>query len=384
MLWDHRAAHNSFAGIVLQEYCNEQKKLIGPRKNIFLGTPLKSTEGPHVYKRNGYYYLMLAEGGTRYEHAVSMARSTSIDGPYETDPLNPMLTSAGRRELPLQKSGHGCLVETQNAEWALVHLVGRPVAEDRCILGRETAVQKVVWTEDGWLRLAEGGNAPQSEVRTFNLPEYPFKPEPETDHFTDKELSVHWSTLRLPQDESWLTLTERPGFLRLRGRESLSSLHRQTLVARRQQSMYCEAETELEFAPEHQQQMAGLILYYDTRDYVYMRVSRDEQLGKCLGIVSSVNGKWTEYPETEISIEGSESCRLKVIIEGSQAQFYYSLDQGAWSPLGMGINILHLSDEAGEFLKFTGNFIGMCVQDLSGTGQAADFDYFRYSEQRQP
>ncbi|WP_039834774.1 glycoside hydrolase family 43 protein [Paenibacillus sonchi] len=380
MLWDHRAGHNSFAGIVLQEYDVQKKKLIGERKNIFDGTSLGFTEGPHLYKKNGYYYLMTAESGTRYDHAVTMARSINIEGPYEVDPQNPILTSAGRRELPLQKAGHGCLVETQTEEWAMVHLVGRPVSEDYCVLGRETAIQHMVWTADGWLRVKGGGNAPHLEIPSFSLPEHPFPATLDMDHFISDKLGIDWSTLRLPADPSWMSLTERPGFLRLWGRESLSSMHRQSLVARRQQAMYCEAETALEFHPEHFQQMAGLILYYDTRDYVYLRISQDEVLGKCLGIVRSVNGKWEEFPNDEISIEETHSLKLKVVIEGQEAGFHYAADDGEWTAIGPKLNILHLSDEAGDFLRFTGNFIGLCVQDLSGDSKYADFDYFRYSE----
>ncbi|KHL97060.1 beta-xylosidase [Paenibacillus sp. IHB B 3415] len=381
MLWDHRTKHNSFGGIVLQEYSVQQRKLIGERKNIFLGTPIKSTEAPHLYKRNGYYYLLTAEGGTGYEHAATMARSKSIEGPYEIDPQNPILTSSKRKELYLQKAGHGCIVETQAGEWAMVHLVGRPVADDFCILGRETAIQKMEWNEEGWLRIKGGDNAPNHRIQEFSLPEHTFPAEPDTDHFISSKLGIHWSTLRLPAEETWLTLTERPGYLRLRGRESFNSKHRQSLVARRQQGMNCEAETMLEFQPDHFQQMAGMVLYYDTQDYVYLRVSRDELLGKCLGIVRSVNGKWEEFSDSEISIEQAESCKLKFVIIGREACCYYAINGGEWTPIGPKLDILHLSDEGGDFIRFTGNFIGLCVQDLSGTGKHADFDYFRYTEQ---
>ncbi|MNO14190.1 Beta-xylosidase [compost metagenome] len=383
MLWDHRTNHNSFAGIVLQEYSMELQRLIGERKTIFLGTDLKCTEGPHIYKRNGYYYLMVAEGGTWLDHAVTMARAERIEGPYEVDPKNPILTSAGQMNLPLQKAGHGCLVDTQNGEWAMVHLAGRPVNGRTCILGRETAIQKMEWTADGWLRVEGGGNAPHIEIPEFNLPEYKVADEPEVDHFDSNELSVQWNTLRVPADPTWFSLTEHPGFLRLQGRESLSSLHRQSMVARRQEYMRCEAETEIEFEPEHFQQMAGLILYYDTSDYVYLQISRDEQMGKCLGLVRSFQGKWEEIPGSEISIEGIKKCKLKVVVDEEYAAFYYAADNKQWTQIGPVINILHLADEtieANGFIRFTGNFIGLCVQDLSGMRKHADFDYFRYSK----
>lgn len=204
-----------------------------------------------------------------------MARSTSILGPYEIDPNNPMLTSYGAPDLLLQKAGHGSLVETQTGEWYLAHLCARPTVEHYCTLGRETALQKCNWDVNGWLRLDGGGNRPLVEVKDPGLRVYPFEAEEMMDDFDESQLGLQWNTLRIPPDASWLSLQERRGYLRLRGLESLSSWHRQSLVARRQQSFTFEAETQLEFEPENFQQMAGLILYYNTDDYVYLRITRD-------------------------------------------------------------------------------------------------------------
>ena len=93
MFWDHRPGHNRFAGIVLQEYSVAERKLIAKRQLIFEGTSLGLTEGPHIYRRNGYYYLLTAEGGTGWGHAVTMARSRELRGPYELHPDKYILTS---------------------------------------------------------------------------------------------------------------------------------------------------------------------------------------------------------------------------------------------------------------------------------------------------
>lgn len=126
MYWDHRVGHHNFYGIVLQEYDPEKQKLVGPKKIIFKGTDAKLTEAPHLYKINGYYYLMTAEGGTRFEHQVTLARSKNIDGPYEVHPDNPLITSYPYPHNPLQKAGHASMVHTHTDEWFLVHLTGRP------------------------------------------------------------------------------------------------------------------------------------------------------------------------------------------------------------------------------------------------------------------
>ncbi|AFC30666.1 XynB2 [Paenibacillus mucilaginosus 3016] len=382
MLWDFRKGHNRFAGIVLQEYAAEEQRLVGPVRHIFRGTELRFTEGPHLYKRNGYYYLLTAEGGTEYNHAVTMARSKSIEGPYEVDPQNPILTSAGRPELALQKAGHGCLVETPAGEWYMAHLCARPVKDHLCVLGRETALQRCEWTADGWLRLASGGPVPEETVQAPGLPESPFEPEPETDDFDSPKLNVHWSTLRVPADPSWLSLSERPGYLRLKGRESLISTHRQSLIARRQQAFRFEAETCLEYEPENYLQMAGLILYYDTKDYVYLRVTHHEELGVCLGILQSRNGVYDELLERDIPWTGRCRFRLKVEVNRELAQFYYGEEDAAWTPVGEPVDITHLSDDFPEYIRFTGNFVGLCAQDLGGLAKPADFDYFTYREIR--
>lgn len=384
MLWDHRKGTPSFAGIVLQEYSPEERKLVGSRVNIFPGTPLGWTEAPHLYKKDGYYFLITAEGGTMYGHAVTSARSKRIEGPYEVDPANPILTSANNPGLELQKAGHGSLVVTRDGEWVMAHLVGRPVKDKYCNLGRETALQRCVWTDDGWLRLAHGGNEPLSRPPAPKLPPHPFEAEPEKDDFDGRKLGIHWNSLRVPTDESWLSLSERPGFLRLRGRESMSSFFRQSLIARRQQAFRCEAETVVEFEPEHFQQMAGLILYYDTKDYVYLRISRDERQGKCLGIVRSVNGVYDEALESNVSIENATKCGLKAQIDRERVRFFYSTDLNDWRPIGEAMEICHLSDDGDDFVRFTGTYIGLCAQDLNGTDKHADFDYFVYKEFNTP
>lgn len=380
MLWDHRPGSPSFAGIVLQEYCTATKQLIGPVTLIYEGTELGLTEGPHLYKREGWYYLITAEGGTQYNHAVTVARSRSLTGPYETYPSNPVLTSAGAPHLALQKAGHASLVHTQSDEWYMVHLCGRPVHEIYCTLGRETAIQRCRFTEDGWLVLDGEGQHPQVEVEAPRLPAHPFEPQPVRDEFNQPELGPIWSTLRVPPEQAWLSLRDRPGYLRLRGRESLSSCHRQSLVARPQQAFHCSAETLVEFEPVHFQQMAGLIVYYDTRDYHYLFITRDEKQGKCIGIAQSIDGVYSEPLTYKLPLPMEKGCCLRVVLHGTTGQFYYSVTGEAWVSIGEPFDTTHLSDDAGEYIRFTGTFVGMCAQDLSGQRLHADFDYFEYLE----
>jgi len=384
MLWDYRPGANRFAGIVLQEYSPEQRRLVGPVRNIFKGTNLGATEGPHLYIRDGYYYLMVAEGGTGYAHAVTMARSRSLEGPYEADPIGPMLTAANNPELPLQKAGHASLVETQTGQWYLVHLTGRPILpQRRCPLGRETAIQKVAWDDDGWLRVDGGGNEPKLIVEPPDLPPHPFEPAPARDDFDGSELDVHFATLRVPADESWCSLTERPGFLRLRGRESLCSTFRQSLIARRVQSLRFEATTCIEFAPEHFQQLAGLVCLYDTENWYYLHVTHDEQIGTCLSLLRAVNGVHDAPLRGPIALAAGEPVYLRATVDTCMLRLAFSTDGEAWTAVGPVLDFSTLSDEACNKGVFTGAFVGICAQDLAGTGKHADFDFFEYREGEQ-
>ncbi|MEQ9299602.1 MAG: glycoside hydrolase family 43 protein [Cyclobacteriaceae bacterium] len=152
---DHRQ-QRLFGGIEIQEIDPMSMSLKGPSYKIFEGTSLGCTEGPHLYKKDGYYYLITAEGGTEYHHAMTIARSRDITGPYEVHPQNPLITCKDNPEHPLQKSGHGDFVQAANGDWYIVFLISRPISErGRCILGRETAIEKVFWPKVTGLSLKQ-------------------------------------------------------------------------------------------------------------------------------------------------------------------------------------------------------------------------------------
>jgi xylan 1,4-beta-xylosidase len=377
MVWDFRKTGEArFAGIVVQEYDTAARGLIGPMHNVLAKETL--TEGPNIYKANDYYYLMLAEGGTGWNHGISMARARSITGPYELDPQQSVLTTRDDETCEFQKAGHGELVETPSGECYLAHLLSRPVMPSRrCVLGRETAVQKVRWSEDGWLRLDGGGTLPRGEVPApAQTPAHPWPAEPERDDFEAAALGHHWQSLRVPVDESWLTLRERPGWLRLRGRESLHSLFEQSLVAKRLQSFRCTAETRLEFDPRHFTQAAGLVCWYDTRTHYYLRVTHDETAGRVLGVVFTDDGVYEELTDSRIVIADWQRCHLRAEIDYERLQFFASPDGIEWLRVGPVLDATKLSDDYGQALHFTGAFVGLCAQDVGGTLAVADFDYF--------
>jgi len=383
MLWDHRPLTNPFAGIVLQEYSEREGKLVGERRNIFQGTSLGLTEAPHLYKRGGYYYLITAEGGTGWNHAVTMARSHKLMGPYELHPEKYILSSRLRPDLPLQRAGHADLVETPEGDVYMVYLCGRPLHNrGRCTLGRETAIAPMRWCEDGWLRTLDGEGLPALEVRAPDVQTQQFERDPVREHFDGKELPLPFQWLRSPWPEELFSTSERPGHLRLFGRETIGSWFRQALVARRQEAHCYSAATRMEFEPAHFQQAAGLVAYYNSSKFHYLHVSHDDTHGKHLRVMSRRPDQVVLDAFTApIPIPSGVPVELRVEVDFERLYFGYRVGDGplVWLPEPFDASLL--SDEAtGPGLpNFTGAFVGMACYDLAGTRQPADFDYFDYA-----
>ena len=379
MRWDHRPENHPFEGILLQEYSPEEKRLIGEPVNVYKGTEIGITEGAHIYKKNGYYYMMVAEGGTGYRHGIRLARSRSIFGPYESDP-QPLITTRNNPEHGIQRTGHGSYIEAANGDCYVAFLCGRPLTEKRrCILGRETAMAEVVWTDDGWLRLKAGGEVPPMTYEV-DLPEVIYPEPAECQDFDEPTLAHHFKSLRLPL-ECMGSLTERPGYLRLYGHEAITSANNQSLVARRLDCFKAEATVKMEYHPTDFQQMAGLTVFYDTYNFFYLFLSSDGNGNNELRIIVRDNLKFYDPLAGGVSVGDATEVWLRVNIHEVNIQFSYSLDGENYTDIGGVLNGINLSDEAYDEIGHeghTGTFIGMACQDLSGRNLHADFDSFTY------
>ncbi len=383
MLWDHRPGGRRFAGIVAQEIDLATGEMLGDRHMIFAGTSLGFTEGPHLYKRDGWYHLLVAEGGTERNHAVVMARSRSLFGPYELHPDGPVLTAAGKQGAQLQRTGHGDLVETPTGETWMVYLCGRPLpVSDRCVLGRETAIQPMCWGEDGWLRTLDGDASPALVVEDGMAPAAP-EPQRERSVFDTDRLPEAFQWLRTPDADRLFSLTARPGYLRLYGRETIGSHFTQSLVARRQQAFAYAAETLVTFEPRHFQQAAGLVCYYNSTKFHYLHVTADDDGRRVLQVLSAIPTPLGSSVITQpIAIDaGPIALRVEVDHEGLRFG-YRCAGSSAWTWLAERFDASILSDEATlpGLPNFTGAFVGMACQDMSGAGEPADFSYFEYVE----
>ncbi|MCR3757505.1 glycoside hydrolase family 43 protein [Clostridium felsineum] len=391
MYWDQRTYNHNFYGIVLQEYSDEKKELIGKPKIIYKGTDIKYTEGPHLYHIKDYYYLLTAEGGTTYEHSETVARSKSLTGPYEIDPEYPLLTSWHKPKNPLQKCGHASLVHTHTDEWYLAHLVGRPLPvinqpmlEQRgyCPLGRETSLQKIEWV-DGWPRVV-GGKQGSIEVEAPKIPEVKWeKSYKEKDDFDSQTLNINFQSLRIPLTEDIASLKAKKGNLRLYGKESLTSTFVQAFVARRWQSFNFDASTSVAFNPDTFQQAAGLTCYYNTENWSTIQVTWNETKGRIIDIVSCDNLHFDmPLKNNTIPIPSTvEYVHFKVEVRTDIYEYFYSFDGKTWSKIPITFESRKLSDDyvqGGGF--FTGAFVGINCIDITGSNKPADFDYFCYKE----
>ena len=387
MRWDHRMEKHDFAGILMQEYDPKAKKLVGEIKTIYRGTEVGGTEAPHMYKHDGYYYLMVAEGGTMYNHGVRMARSRELWGEYESDP-QPLLTTRNNPEKYMQRTGHASYIEAANGQGYVAYLCGRPLREKQVvdwalgcsILGRETCIAPVKW-ENGWLRLECGGEVPPEEYYS-TLPEVKFDKKPTRDYFNGDKLPLHYKTLRLPLDRIG-SMTERRDALRLYGREAITSPNEQSMVARRLQNYVATATAELEFDPETLQQMAGITVFYDTFNFYYLYMARDEESGEnCLRVIVRDGLKFYNPVENyRVLIGQNKHVWLRASVNRLTLELSYSLDGVNFEKICNTLDCSNLCDEAYGVIGHeghTGTFIGMACQDLTGNKKHADFISFEY------
>lgn len=380
MIWDYRAEPEKMsAGIILQEYDWKKQRMTGETKMIFKGTELGQTEGPNLFKRNGWYYLMTAEGGTSFGHTVTLARSRNIWGPYETHPDKYILVSG---DSPLQKAGHASICCDRNGNWYMAYLCSRPLSNRQCNLGRETSIQKVEWHEDDWLYVKNDSRAPELsfyvDVEEDTSEEKISEQKERNYTFENRDFLEHFFVLREPFDNGRFSLTDRPGYLRMYGRESINSCIEQSLIVHRQLNHDFAAEAELEFKPQNFGHMAGLIYRYDEAHQYYCFMTRDEEKGNVVSTLG-IDGFQFELLKKERQIPvKSTHIYLKLEVHDIEGQFYVSEDEKNWIKVGDKIDASRLSDD--HAIGFTGAMVGMACQDLMYHEYPADFKKFIYRD----
>lgn len=369
--------HKKHNEIWLQELDIEKGELVGPTYSLWDGA-LKNAhaqEAPHLYKINGWYYLIIAEGGTGHTHAVTIARSRNVTGPYEMTETNPILTHRHLgKDHPIVNVGHADIVETQSGDWWMVALASRPYGGYYRNLGRETFLVPFVW-EDGWPIVNPGKGMIESEMAFPNLPEHKWPSLPHADSFETEQLDDRWNFIRTPRGNFW-SVTERPGFLRLKAKkETIMEEENPSFVGRRQQHINFFAQTVMEFQPHTDKETAGMVLLQNHNYQFRMEVIRQNNQN-FIRLIRREAGVDEEIAAKPVD---KSKVYLKVEAIGQQYSFYYTTKPFDWELLRAGTDGTILStDKAGGFV---GAYIGMyCSANGGSSDNYADFDWFEYHD----
>lgn len=355
-------------GAWLQELDTAKGELVGKRVQLTYGHANNAvwTEGPHLYKVEGNYLLMVAEGGTGFNHAVTVHHADSVFGPYVADMVNPVLTHRHLGEdYPIHSIGHADLVQTQEGDWWAV-MLGKRDVDGFTLLARETFLAPVRF-EGRRPVFNPGVGKVLAEQPRPDLPWTPFAPRPARDNFEGTELDLEWNMLRTPHSQ-WYALEEGRLVLELRP-ETLNDLANPSLLARRIVDHRFEASLELDFRSGEPNEMAGMILYRRSECHYQFLRQGDE-----LVIVRTEPRSVTEVARTAYS---AESVILKAEADGLDLRFSYGESEDAMKPLGEVQSMSVLSFEVAE--GFTGPYVGMYA---TGNGESSDkkasFGWFEY------
>jgi xylan 1,4-beta-xylosidase len=360
------------SGIYQAEINVDTGEILTERRLIWQGTGGAHPEGPHLYKINGIYYLMIAEGGTEYGHMVTMARSTQPFGPFESHPNNPFLTHRSSAS-PIQATGHADLVQYIDGSWWTVFLGIRPApipfSGKHHHLGRETYLAPVHWNEEGWPIISAQVEL-EMERRTLHIEER--EQWRSKDDFNGTSLDLSWNFLRNPGEES-CSLTDRPGFLTLYGSSiSLNDLDSLAFVGRRQQHFDCNVSTFLEFSPNHEGEEAGLTVFMNERFHYEIALGIRDGVKKVF-VRRRIGSLWKVESEQEY---GQEDIILSVQADAKNYTFAYQQPGGESIVLGTGECSLLSSEVAGGF---TGVHFGLyATGNGRNTSTPAYFDWFEY------
>ncbi len=348
-------------------------KLQGELKNIWAGTGGQWAEGPHLYKIKGRYYLMISEGGTSYDHCLTVAASDSPWGPFESDPSNPIFTHRDLPEDPIQALGHADWVETPDGWW-LVCLGIRPQGGRFHHMGRETFLAPFRFDEAGW-PVVNGNGKLQTVMPAPGLREQVW-PKPQTrDDFIGDGLALEWNYLRNPVEADY-SLTARPGFLRLQGSAvRLTDTDSPTFVGRRQTDFNCRVSTLLDFDPVREGEEAGLTVRQTDKYHYETGVTLKR--GKRVAFFRRVLDGRVSGP---VAYEKLPEGPVTLSVVADSLSYKFSVTPASGDPIAMGEALARdLSVERIGFkdgMCFTGAYFGLYA---TGNGRAssapADFDW---------
>ncbi|MEL1222613.1 MAG: glycoside hydrolase family 43 protein [Candidatus Neomarinimicrobiota bacterium] len=384
---------NGIGEIWIQELDIKKWKLVGERHTVWDGIFGCCTEGPHIYKEHGLYYLLVAEGGTGKNHAVMIAASENILGPYEENQRNPILTT---RHLSnnyfVNSTGHADMIELEDGRWYMVSLGKRNDLDGDANMGRETYLMPMQWeptivkweqvSEDKWepLRYLFPVVAPLTgKVERFTP--LPFTDRPQyinntvIDDFLNENLDLRWTFIRVPEEKTY-SLLENPGFLRLYSKpDKIEDRKRFSLVGFRQKESDFEFEVKMNFLPDKNEVESGVIHYQKEWNYLTNTVIKKRK---------------KYYLEQKLKEKGKEVVTLKkTILKGydgniilkvksnkDRYDFFYSLNDGSSFDYFTSIEAIKVLDR-----NYTGALLGLFTTSNGVLSQDyADYDWVRYKD----
>ncbi|MCH3920912.1 MAG: family 43 glycosylhydrolase [Sphaerochaeta sp.] len=343
--------HNGFTGIFLQEFDQAHGCLVGDQVKLIDSDRTMLSEGPHLYREGDWYYLIVAEGGTGYEHRVTQLRSKTLRGPWERNP-KPLITS--HLDRGLQKCGHGSIMKYRDGEYYLACLCARPVpGAHRCPLGRETALFPL-HMQDEWFVLSNGTGFPDEAY------EDPLQVEEKTYMFDQPELPKEFISLRRPLGED---LQIENGNLALYGEEPFTSGFRVSLIAVPSKAFRFRATTEIHYTPICQEQAAGILYLYNNENCIALLVTKDTVVCQRFE-----HGAYKEY-RFPMSLGPVVTLSLSV----DRFNVICSINE---NPLPLVLDASHLCDEGAP--GFTGSHVALYTHDMTGARLPCLFRLLRF------
>lgn len=375
MTMDYRPSENRFSGIDIQEFDEKTGTLIGEPRRVYKGSKRGFTEGPNVMKHDGRYYLVCAEGGTEFGHCSVMLRSKSIWGPYEEDPDNPVISSAGKDCL-LQRAGHMQVIEGKDGRFYMAHLCSRPI-DGFSILGRETAIQNVEWSKDGWLKLSANDTATPEEY--FDAPVTEQKPRKKLYRYDFSEGAISQDFMTLRKSFASNGISVQNGRLHIEGGCSVMSKYHQGLLARVQESFHCDFSARMSFVPRHLNHLAGLVVYYNYDNVYHLRITKDTE-GRKAEVCAIVNKEMTCSEPVYLKGQSDELWLTARIREREVTFSVRYPEEEEETAVGEALDMRNISDEHIAGNGFTGSMLGVNCVDVQGDRVFAEFSEIVYRE----
>lgn len=370
---DDGRAYAISSPFILYEIDLETGKLLTEGRKVWNGTGGRYAEAPHIYKKDNYYYLMGAEGGTEEAHSETIARSHNIWGPYTDNPANPILAHANvaGQGNPIQGVGHADMIQAHDGSWWVVFHGYRTVANGaHHILGRETCLAPVSWPKNAW-PVVNGNGTAAVDMTCPTLPLMPFPEKPAREEFDSETLGLEWNFIQLPDYENY-QLDSQKGVLGLSGSaHKIGERESPTFVGRRLQHMSFTAITSVDFDPKHDNEEAGMILLNNGSHFDIM-ISKTKDLRF---LVVKLQFGSTLYLSEKIALKPGP---VNLKINGKRSKLTFSYSQGNDDYMDVEtVDAKFLSSETVG--GFTGVYVGLYATGNGKPSQeTATFDWFEY------